>query len=222
MSNIRFLPFSEIIKAFHNKTVLIVGFALFSMFFGAGNLIFPISIGVETQDQFVFGGIGLFCTGIFVPLIGLLSVLYSENDDLIEYFNPLGMLFAYGITCCILGLLGPLSVIPRSIMVASGAGKMLLPFLPINVVKFFICIVLATLTIHKNNIVDILGKYLTPLLLSGIVLIISLGITKGVSIDSSNLSSWSAFTLGFTQGYQTMDLLASFIFALTAIKYIKD
>ncbi len=216
-----FYPFTKFITILNNQTVIIVGFALFSMFFGAGNLIFPISIGIETQDKFLYSGLGLVCTGIIVPTIGLLSIIFSKSDNLIEYFQPLGKILSYILTFSILGLLGPFSVIPRSIMVASSANTMFMTLLPISIIKLIICIILAVLTLNKNNIVELLGKYLTPLLLLGIILIISFGFFQGTSIGQSNISNLSAFSLGFTEGYQTMDLLASLTFALIITKYLK-
>ncbi len=213
---------STFINLINSKIVLIVGFALFSMFFGAGNLIFPISIGVLTQDQFVFGGLGLLCTGVMMPLIGLLSVLYSKSDSLIEYFNSLGKVTAFVLTLCILCLLGPCSVLPRSIIVASGASALISPLIPMSILKLIICLIVAILTNTKNNIVDILGRYLTPLLLICITGIIILGNNHVSIIEPSHLSSLSALALGLIEGYQTMDLLAAFTFSLIIIKYIKN
>ena len=222
MLNISISLLSQFIKKTQLFTIIIIGFALFSMFFGAGNLIFPINIGVETQDNFIAGCVGLLFTGIIVPLIGLLSVLHSKNSDLIDYFSPLGKGLAYIMTFIILVLLGPVIIIPRSIMVAGQACKILLPFLHLSIIKFLICIILAVLTITRNNIIDLLGKYLTPVLLLGIAIVIGLGITQGIPIEPSNLSILSAFSIGFIEGYQTMDLLAALIFALIVIKYIKE
>ncbi|NQY42081.1 MAG: branched-chain amino acid transport system II carrier protein [Legionellales bacterium] len=215
------IPLKNSILILKDKTTLIVGFALFSMFFGAGNLIFPLSIGIASQDKFIVSGLGLFFTGIFVPVIGLLSVIFSRHDNLIDYFLPLGRFISYIITFSILGLLGPFSVIPRSIMVAASASTSL-SFIPANLIKLLICLILAILTINKKNIVELLGKYLTPLLLLGVILIIAIGMNQELFIGKSHISNSSAFFLGCIEGYQTMDLLASLTFALIVGKYLKQ
>src|SRR5262245_56453174 len=99
------------------KAIVSTGLAIFAMFFGAGNIVFPLALGQFTQDKTVYGILGLIITAVFVPLIGLLSMLLFEGDyD--SFFRRIGKIPGIFVAVSILGLIGPFGGIPRCITIS--------------------------------------------------------------------------------------------------------
>jgi len=203
----------------YTRLVFVAGFAMFSMFFGSGNLVFPLMIGVKTLDQFHIASIGLMITGVLVPFVGLLSMIYySGNRQL--FFKSLGAPAAFVLTFSMLSLMGPFGVLPRCIIVAHGGVDLVFNGLPAPVFNAVFCIVTAFLAWHKSRIIELIGTFLTPLLLIGIFALIIAGVLLGPEPTASHLTPSAALTTGLLQGYQTMDLLAAFFFSATTVIFI--
>jgi len=203
----------------YTRLVLTAGFAMFAMFFGSGNLVFPLMVGVISQSNFQVASMGLIITGVAVPFLGLLGMLYySGNRQL--FFKPLGKPLAFLLTFAMLGLLGPFAVVPRCTIVAHGGITLIAPFLsPTLFNAVFLSITLA-LAWKKTRIIEIIGTFLTPWLLGGIVAIIIAGLLFGPDILPSLLNAEQALETGLLKGYQTMDLLAAFFFSAATVAFI--
>lgn len=203
----------------YTRLVFVAGFAMFSMFFGSGNLVFPLMIGVKTLDQFHIASIGLMITGVLVPFVGLLSMIYySGNRQL--FFKSLGAPAAFVLTFSMLSLMGPFGVLPRCIIVAHGGVDLVFEGLSAPVFNGVFCAVTAFLAWHKSRIIELIGTFLTPLLLLGIFALIAAGLFLGPTPASSDLTTNGALAEGLLQGYQTMDLLAAFFFSATTVIFI--
>ena len=199
----------------------IAGFAMFSMFFGSGNLVFPLHIGAQTEGNFIDASIGLMITGVIVPFIGLVSMLmFNGNRE--EFFRPLGSYAPFIFTLLMLSLLGPFGVIPRCITVAYGGIGLMFPSFPLSIFSWLFCLTIALVIWQRSRIVDIVGRFLTPFLLLGLGAIIVAGIIKASPSEHTPLTRFDSFTLGFFEGYMTMDLIAAFFFAATTATYIKQ
>lgn len=204
-----------------NKTVLTAGFAMFSMFFGSGNLVFPLVVGLETLDQSPYAIIGLLTTGVVVPFLGLIGViLYSGNRT--NFFACIGKIPAFLLTFAMLALMGPIGVIPRCILVAYGGATLVIPNLSSILFSIIFCLITLLLVWKHERIIPIIGRILTPWLLLSIVVLITAGLIWGPSFTESKLSSFQAFSFGLNRGYQTMDLLAAFFFSATTVAYIRS
>lgn len=196
------------------KDITTLGFALFAMFFGAGNLLLPPFIGLHAGDQWNWAIIGFSLTGILLPLLGVLSIINSGESfkDLANKTHPyiatiLGIIIMLGI--------GPLIAIPRTAATTFEVG--LLPSFP-NLspiwgsLLFFA--VTFVLSIRPSKVVDVIGNFLTPLLLILLISMIIMGILFPLSTAvTHNIEQIAAFKLGFVEGYQTLDVLASVIFS---------
>ena len=202
------------------KYVLVAGFAMFSMFFGSGNLVFPLWVGVETTSQFLVASLGLMVTAILLPFLGLLSMTMF-NGDRREFFSHVGKWPALLLSFSMLCLMGPFGVMPRCLIVGYGGVKLMFPDLSMQVFNALSCVAIAVMVWRPNRIVDLLGKVLTPVLLLGIVVISVMGLAYGPDVATSSMASFEAFEAGLSQGYQTMDLLAAFFFAAAAVNYLK-
>lgn len=197
-----------------NKDTLTIGFALFAMFFGAGNLLLPPYIGLQIGDQVLVAIIAFALTGILLPFFGILAVVQSGNSlqDLGDRIHPyLAPVLGSIIMLCI----GPLIAIPRTAATTYEVG-LLSSFPEFSAVwssVIFFSITWA-LTIVPSKVVDIIGNILTPGLLILLLILIVVGVFfpqgEYANYDATSLQ---AFSLGFTEGYQTLDVLASVIFA---------
>lgn len=198
-------------------TITTVGFALFAMFFGAGNLILPPLIGLSTGSDWDEALIGFFISAIVAPFLGILVVTKSGTSftDLGKKVHPVLIdILAVLIILCI----GPLVAIPRTGATTFEVG--ISPSFPelSNVVFAVIFFVIVwVLSIFRTKIVNVIGKFLTPVLLLSLFALIVLGALYPVKpIVGEEIAGFyrpKAFTVGFTEGYQTLDVLASVIFA---------
>ena len=203
--------------------VLSAGFALFSMFFGSGNLVFPLLVGQESGGHFMLASLGIIFTGVMVPFLGLLGMMLCRGS-LKEFFSPLGKMATFIFSFIALSLMGPFGVLARCFTVAHGAIQTIFPEFPLVVASLCFCALIYVMTIKKNKIVSTLGSYLTPILLLSIGAIAFFAFKEG-SFESvpdfqATIGGWSAFKNGFLQGYQTMDLLAAFFFSFSLFLFM--
>ncbi len=207
-----------------SKLLFIYGFAIFAMFFGSGNLVFPISVGHETGGSWLFGFLGLMLTGIFLPFLGFLVIKFYKGSYNC-FFNEAGGFARYAIPLFTLSLLGSFGVIPRCITVAHGGINMLFPNFNLfafsalfSAVSFFLCL-------RESTIIKSLGKWMSPLLISALVALVICGIFKSFQTEdalSAQIIPPEAFSKGFLKGYQMMDLFAAFFFSSFIFKQIQE
>ncbi len=194
--------------------ILTIGFALFAMFFGAGNLLLPPLIGVEVGANFFIAMVAFGLTGILLPFTGILAVINSGDNftDLGKRVHPL---IAPILGTIIMICIGPLIAIPRTAATTYEVG--LKPFFPeMNPVwgSLIFFAVNLFLAIKPSKVVDVIGNYLTPVLLVLLALLIVVGIVNPTeALQPAKQTMIESFSLGFIEGYQTLDVLASVIFA---------
>lgn len=193
------------------KSILIYSFAIFAMFFGSGNLVFPLQIGLAAGNHWVSGFLGLLVTGIFLPFLGLFVIkLYQGNYR--HFFGEAGKIAGIGLPLLMLALLGSFGVVPRCITVAYGSIHFLYPSLALTLFSLFFCAITYLVCLNDKIMVNLLGKWMSPALLAILITLIIVAIIKvpNVSDLSLPLPTSNAFTYGFYAGYQTMDLFAAF------------
>ena len=202
------------------KEVLILGFALFAMFFGAGNLIFPPSLGIEMGKDWLVAGIGFLLTGVGLPLLGVLA--FTKVGRLEDFSVKISSRFNTLYCTALVFVIGPLFAIPRTGSTTFEMG--VLPSFP-NVNPLVLSIITSiaffgitlTLVIKESKITDIIGKFLTPIILIILAAIAFLGITGNIGTPVDKQIS-GVLAKGFVSGYQTMDALASVIFGVVIVK----
>lgn len=203
------------------KDSLIIGLALFAMFFGAGNLIFPPSIGFKAGVSWQTSMLGFFLTGVGMPLLGILAVTIS-GGSINTLTSKVNSKFSKVFGSMVILLIGPMVAIPRTGATAFEMG--ILPNFPsispyLSAAIFFG--ISLYLTINPTGIVDRIGKFLTPILLVMLSIIIFKGISNPIGTPIKN-EIQNAFSFGFTQGYQTMDLLGAIVFGIIIANAVKQ
>ena len=199
-------------KTFFNKRTISTSAAIFSMFFGAGNSVFPIELGKIAGDQIVYALIGLLLTGIGGPLLGLLTTLRYKGDSRL-FFSRWGNIPGTCFLILSLALLGPFCVLPRCYIVAHAAFSSLYSETP---PLLFFCIFssLSLLcTLRKQSLLALLGYVLSPILLLSLLAIILTGVSSESTIPNQPQVATTAFFYGVSAGYNTMDLIAAIIFS---------
>ncbi|PIZ33424.1 MAG: branched-chain amino acid transporter [Alphaproteobacteria bacterium CG_4_10_14_0_8_um_filter_37_21] len=205
---------------FFNKITLTAGFALFSMFFGSGNLIFPLNVGRESFSAYPYAILGLCLTAVLVPVLGFLGMVFSGGDR-VAYFKKLGKYPTFFLTLLMLSLMGPFGVMPRCIGLSYG-GLMLISNMPLWAFSAGFCLLTGILVWRPNKVVSIIGVFLTPFKLGGLFLLTVTGLYFSTPPINATAPTFEIFSNSISQGYQTMDLLAAFFFGCTIVEFIKN
>jgi LIVCS family branched-chain amino acid:cation transporter len=204
------------------SNVLATGLAMFSMFFGAGNVVFPLGVGKLALDQNLFAIFGLLITAIGVPFMGLISMTLFHGDYQ-NFFQRIGKIPGFLFAFFIMGLIGPFGALPRTIALSYSTINLFYPGLSILIFCFISCIIVFLFSYKRNRIVDILGYFLTPFLLISLAIIIIRGLMMETEvIATTDLSRFSLFLKGLTEGYQTMDLLGALFFSSVVIESLNQ
>lgn len=209
-------------KKFLQSDLLSTGLAVFSMFFGAGNLIYPINVGIMGGDKNIWAIAGFLVTATLLPVIGLCSMSLF-NGDYMKFFGRIGKIPGFSLIFLCMLMIGPLIAMPRIVSISH---TMLIPFLPeaITPLLFGIIFLFFTFlaTYKESNIVDILGKVVSPLLVFSLVIILIKGLLFRGEALTTDHSSLELFWHNLKYGYNTMDLLGGLYFASIVITIIRN
>lgn len=218
-------------KALSPKATLMVGATLFSMFFGAGNLILPPLLGVQAGTATLPATIGFFITGVGLPVLGIVAVaLAGTVRELADRVHPV---FSRVFVAAVYLAIGPCLAIPRT---SSTAFEMLAPLLPagisVEVARLIFSVAFFALSfalaMHPGRLTRLLGRVTGPAL---ILLIVGVVVPSLVSLAAGQVQAApapvapydaNAAVQGFLTGYQTMDLLASLTFGLVIATNIRN
>ncbi|WP_026886337.1 branched-chain amino acid transport system II carrier protein [Clostridium beijerinckii] len=209
---------------------LLIGSLLFGLFFGAGNLIFPVQMGQQAGNHISTATIGFLITGVGLPILGIIASALSRSESLFDMARPISSRYASIFTCLLYLTIGPLFAIPRTATVAFEVG--IHPFisdeyLKLGLIIFSLAFFAFTVyfSLKPGQILDWVGKYLTPifLVLLSILLIATFVSPMGQASQfpaQGNYATQPLFT-GLLDGYNTMDALASVAFAIIIISNIQ-
>jgi branched-chain amino acid:cation transporter, LIVCS family len=212
------------------KDTLFVGLMLFSMFFGAGNLIFPPFLGMGAGTSFWPAIIGFILTGVGLPLL-VLTAIALVKDGVNTLGSRVHPWFGTIFTIVVYLSIGPFFGIPRNANVAFEMGFK--PFLgnvsldqPVLLFTFsavfFLLVYL--LSLNPSKVVDYMGQFITPALLLSIVVLCVTGFVKlnqPLKAPTENYQHASLFK-GFIDGYSTMDALAALAFGIVILTTLKQ
>lgn len=210
---------------------LFIATMLFGMFFGAGNLIFPVYMGQQAGRNVWSAILGLVITGVGLPLLGVAAIGITRSNGLIELSQKVGKTYGLLFTCALYLTIGPFFAIPRCATVPfTVAVSNLLdtqataPVLAVFSLVFF-AIVLA-FSLRPGKILTYVGKILTPVFLVFLAALVVTALIHPMSAvsDVEPLGNYqnSAFMAGFLEGYNTMDALASLAFGIVVVNVIRE
>ena len=201
------------------RDMIVVGFALFSMFFGAGNVVFPPYLGMEAGPQWLTGFSAYFIADIGLALLGMFALLRVGSSEAV--ISRVGKVPAELLMCAIILCIGPMVAIPRTS--ATTFEMAISPNLsgvsPVLFSVLFFALILV-LCIKESAVVDIVGKILTPLLLLGLFAIIIKGVVTPVGEISALPQISNVAVTGIKAGYQTMDALAALPFGIIVLQSV--
>lgn len=201
---------------------IVVGFALFSMFFGAGNVIFPPYLGFGAGTQWVNGFLFYFIADIGLALFALFTLLKVGGSENIT--GRIGSVASNILMSAIILCIGPMVAIPRT--AATTFEMSVAPLISgvspvIFSVAFFIVVLL--LSIRQSAVIDVVGKVLTPALLIGLLVLIIRGVISPLGhIVNPDVDSSFVIVNGIKSGYQTMDVLAALAFGIIILKSAQE
>jgi LIVCS family branched-chain amino acid:cation transporter len=184
----------------------VTGLALFSMLFGAGNLIYPIMVGYSGGQNFLSAMIGFLLTGVVVPLLGFLSIVLFDGDYR-AFFYRIGKVPGRLLLFVCMFIIGPVIALPRIITLSY---EMLQTVLPLQSQAFFsvlFSIVVFLLSYRQKKIIELLGYVITPLLLVALGITVVMGLITPGTVTVNNNSVWIIFLQNVRFGANTLDLL---------------
>lgn len=207
-------------KSLFRSDAFSIGLAMFAMFFGAGNIIYPLAVGQFAGDKTVFAICGLILSAAIMPIAGVLAMILFDGDYR-RFFGRIGKIPGFFLALAVISLLGPLGSTPRCIALSYTTLKS--SFLTLSPIAFsaISCLVIFIFTVRQKHILTLLGWILTPLLLACLITIICVGFfTDSLPVSTEN-NGLELFWHGLIEGYNTMDLLAAFFFSSTIIAILK-
>ena len=215
-------------KTLKTRDIVALGFMTFALFLGAGNIIFPPSVGLAAGEFQWFAALGFLLTGVGLPLLGVVA-LARVGGGLDTLTSPIGKLAGTLMGLSIYLTIGPFFATPRTATVSFEVG--MVPFtgntpeaLLMFTIGYFALVMV--LSLFPGKLMDNIGKIITPAL---IVVLSILGVAafvapagQVVSAPAAEYASaGKALAQGFVQGYQTMDALASLVFGIVIVAAIK-
>ena len=204
------------INSLKKKDLLTLGFMMFSIYFGAGNLIFPTALGQAAGDHTLIAMLGFMTTGVGLPLLGITAIALAGGEYASLLHEKTWPRFATVLLVILYLIIGPLFAMPRTGAVSFEIG--IRPFLGEENLGLgqliYTAIFFATsyyLALNPNKIIDRVGKMLTPalLLVLAILFVQAFHAPLGNILAPTGSYIDAPFAQGFQDGYQTMDLLAS-------------
>ena len=199
---------------------LFIGLAYFACYFGAGNLVFPPKLGLQSGTSWLGGAIGLAISGIVLPLLALVIISYRGGDveSITKRVHPklhVAMLAVLMFICMFIS-------IPRTAAVATELGVAGIfgsaPYVPVIIAYFVICFLIGR---RKESVLDKIGKYLTPVM----VIILFMVVIKGmiVPLGTPGAPTVESPTINAVlTGYQTGDVLVSVLMAAVFIGTVHE
>lgn len=213
------------------KEIIVVASMLFGMFFGAGNLIFPVSMGQLAGRNMWYAAAGFLVTGVGLPLLGVAALGISRKNGLLELSSMVGKRYGTFFTCALYLTIGPFFAIPRCATVSFTVGvESLIPggnprlMLALFSLVFFAAVLYFSL--RPGEILTWIGKVLNPLFLCflGILVIRAFFSPMGqiAAVEPVQDYSSAVFFKGILEGYNTMDALAGLAFGIVVVNVIRS
>ena len=218
-------------KNVSGRELLFIASLLFGMLFGAGNLIFPVSLGQKAGNTVALATLGFCITGVGLPLLAIIAMARTESASMAELASKGGKNFSTFFSCLLYLCIGPLFAISRTASVSFQVG--LYPFIgeahhKMGLLIFTLLFFLAALyfSLRPGNILTYVGKILNPLFLFflGILLLTAFLHPMGSiqSLPATGEYAKNSFVTGLLEGYNTLDVVGALAFGNILIENVKN
>ena len=211
------------------KQLLVVSSLIFGMFFGSGNLIFPVHLGQMAGSNWFVAALGFAISGSLFPLLAILAVVFTKSDGLYDLAKPVGRHYAALFLVLVHLTIGPFFGTPRT---AATAYEMAVqPFLPTRFTTvgmlvftglfFAAAYVLAT---HQNSLVKVVGKYLNAFFLAMLAVLFVVAFFNPMgSLQHTPTAAYqaNATVSGLLEGYNTVDAVALLALSVTFVHAVR-
>ncbi|MFS9181035.1 branched-chain amino acid transport system II carrier protein [Streptococcus timonensis] len=212
------------------KKGALTGLLLFGIFFGAGNLIFPPTLGAQSGEQFLPAIAGFVFSGVGIAVLTLIIGTLNPKGYIYEISKKISPLFATIYLAALYLSIGPFFAIPRTATTSYAVG--ISPLLAeadkgLGLIVFTLIYFVAAylIALNPSKILDRIGRILTPVFALLIIILVILGAFKyGANAPQTATEAYqiSAFGAGFLEGYNTLDALASVAFSVIAVQTLKQ
>lgn len=199
------------------KDTFVIGFAIFAMFFGAGNLIFPPYLGLISGKSWFISFLFFIIMDIGLSVLTLLVVtkIGKGTEGITEKLGrrPSLIILSLNAIC-----LGPLIAIPRT--AATAYEFSVAPFFPnidTRLFSIFFFAVVIIFCLKQSKVIDIIGTFFAPLILGALLFLIIKGIVTPLGAATVQTAVQEAVQSGVNAGYQTMDVMAAMIFSASIL-----
>lgn len=217
-------------KLTFNETVLVAS-TLFGMFFGAGNLIFPVHLGQMAGYNVIPAIIGFCVTAVSIPILGVAAIGNTHSDNLKVMSSKVSNWYGYVFTCLLYLTIGPFFAIPRCATTSFTTG--VLPMLsgdstviPQLIFSFIFFALVLFFSLKPSGIMTWIGRIINPVFLVflGVLVFVALANPSARIADVAPIESYQsgAFFNGFIEGYGTMDAIAGLAFGVVVIDIIRS
>ena len=214
------------------KETIVLGVTLFGLFFGAGNLIFPVHLGQLAGKNVVGATLGFIVTGVTIPILAVAAIGITHSDGLQNMCEKkVGKKFGYFFTCLLYLTIGPFFAIPRCCTTTFTTGVFPLinntnERISLLIFSFIFFALVLFFALKPTEIMTWVGKIITPVFLVFFSVLIITALTKTtapistIDPDSSYVSG--SFVNGLLEGYNTMDAIAGLAFGIIIVNCIDN
>lgn len=215
--SIVFVIFADQIKstALNSRNELfITSFALFSLFFGAGNLLLPPLLGYNAGDQWFWVAIGFMLTAVVIPIIGILAhaklqgTLYDFGKKVSPKFSLVYCILIYIIAVAIPSPRTAAATHEIAISPVFGTSPLLTSTIYFGFVLLFV--------LYRSKILTLIGKFLTPFIVIMLLIVIGIGLFSSEMVTSVSQFK-TPLSNGILEGYQTFDAIGAVVVGAVVI-----
>ncbi|PPI87722.1 branched-chain amino acid transport system II carrier protein [Candidatus Pantoea edessiphila] len=210
------------------KDIIALGFMTFALFVGAGNIVFPPVVGMQSGDYIWIAAVGFLITSVGLPICTIVALARAGGG--IETISaPIGKIAGLILTIICYLLIGPMFAIPRTATISFEVG--IIPLISTNsniallLYSLIYFVFVTLLSLYPSKLLDVIGYFLAPVKIIALILlsisVIIWPIEGNLLVLATKDYQTSAFCSGFINGYLTMDTLGALVFGVVIINTIK-